>query len=153
MTSTFSVPFLRGWHELSPLFYERRKVMLESYSLNVEVAANSAIPFNSTSLIKGCTVTHPSPDTINLNKCGVYMVSFDASSAAASQVQLFKDGVAQPQAQSSAGTAPSFTTLVQVDHNNSCCCACESPVSLQVRNIGTADVTFTDCNICVTKII
>ena len=126
--------------------------MLESYSLNVEVAANSAIPFNSTTIEKGCTATQPSPDTINLNKCGVYMVSFDASSAAASQVQLFKDGVAQPQAQSAAGTAPGFVTLVQVDHNNSCC-ACDSPVSLQVRNIGDAAVTFTNCNICITKII
>ena len=126
--------------------------MLEAYSLNVEVASDSAIPFNSSSLIKGCTVSHPSPDTINLNKCGVYMVSVDASAETASIIQLYKDGVAQPQAQSSAGTAPGFVTLVQVDHNNSCC-ACDSPVSIQVKNAGDAAVTFTNCNICVTKIV
>ena len=126
--------------------------MLEAYSTDIEVASGAAIPFNSTSLLKGCTATHPSPDTINLNKCGVYMVSVDASVEAATVIQLFKDGVEQPQAQSTAGTAPSFQTLVQVDHNNSCC-ACDSPVSLQVKNVSDAAATFTNCNICVTKVV
>ena len=125
--------------------------MLEAYSLNVEVASDASIPFNSTSLIKGCTATHPSSDTVDLNKCGVYMVEVDASAAASTTIQLFKDGVAQPQAQST-GLVPSFTTLVQVDHNNSCC-ACDSPVSLQVKNVGDAAATFTNCNIVVTKIV
>ena len=80
------------------------------------------------------------------------MVSVDASVDAAAIIQLFKDGVEQPQAQSTAGTAPSFQTLVQVDHNNSCC-ACDSPVSLQVKNMSADDITFTNCNICVTKIV
>lgn len=123
--------------------------MLEAYSVNTAVTADSAVPFNSVSLIKGCTATHPSPDTINLNKCGVYMVSVDATAEAETTIQLYKDGVAQPQAQST-GTSLGFVTLVQVDHNNSCC-ACDSPVSLQVMN--TTATTLTNANIVVTKVI
>ena len=123
--------------------------MLEAYSLNIAVQADSTIPFNSTSLTKGCTATKPSADTINLNKCGVYMVSVDASASAATTIQLVKDGVLQPQAQST-GETPSFTTLVQVDHNNSCC-ACSSPTTIQIMN--TDAVTLTDANIVVTKLV
>ena len=122
--------------------------MLEAYSLNVAVEADSYVPFNSTSIIKGCTATKPSADTIDLNKCGVYMVSVDASAEASTTLQLYKDGVAQPQAQST-GLTPSFTTLVQVDKNNSCC-ACSSPVTIQVQN--STATTLTDANITVTKL-
>lgn len=122
--------------------------MLEAYSTNITVTANSFIPFNSTSLVKGCTATKLSADTFNLNKCGVYMVACDVSAAAATTIQLFKDGVAQPQAQST-GTSPSFITLVQVDHNNSCC-ACDSPTIIQVSN--TVAGTLTDANIVITKV-
>lgn len=122
--------------------------MLEAYSLNVAVEADSYVPFNSTSIIKGCTATKPSADTINLNKCGVYMVSVDASAEASTTLQLYKDGVAQPQAQST-GLTPSFTTLVQVDKNNSCC-ACSSPTTIQIQN--STATTLTDVNITVTKI-
>lgn len=123
--------------------------MLEAYSLNLTATANSPIPFNSTSLIKGCTVTKPSADTINLNKCGVYMVAVDVSASASTTIQLVKDGVLQPQAQST-GTNPNFTTLVQVDHNNSCC-ACTSPTTIQILNEDA--VTLTDANIVVTKLV
>ena len=122
--------------------------MLEAYSTNITVAANSNIPFNSTSLSKGCTATKTGADTINLNKCGVYMVACDVSAAASTTIQLVKDGVPQPQAQST-GEAPSFVTLVQVDHNNSCC-ACSSPTTLQVSN--TTATTLTDANITITKV-
>ncbi|MBR4377271.1 MAG: hypothetical protein IKP50_00065 [Bacilli bacterium] len=124
--------------------------MLEAYSLNVEVAANAAVPFNNVSLEKGCTVKLQSPGTIALNKCGVYMVSCDASAAATSSIQLHKDGVAQPQAQAT-GDTPSFITLVQVDHNN-CGCCCSSPTTLQVLNVGDAVATFTNINVAVTKV-
>jgi len=123
--------------------------MIEAYSINITATADSTIPFNSTSLIKGCTVSHPSADTFNLNKCGVYMVEVDVSAAASTTIQLYKDGVAQPQAQST-GTTPSFTTLVQVDKNNSCC-PCSSPVSIQIMN--TDATTFTDANIVITKVV
>ena len=123
--------------------------MLEAYSTNISVGANANIPFNSTSLIKGCTVTKPSADTINLNKCGVYMVECDCSTGTATTIQLYKDGVAQAQAQST-GSSPSFTTLVQVSEDNTCC-PCTSPTVLQVRN--TTAGTFTDANITVTKVV
>ena len=122
--------------------------MLESYSLNITVPANSAIPFNNDTIIKGCTATHSSPSTIELNKCGVYMVSFDGTAETATTVQLYKDGVAQAQAQST-GTTISFVTLVQVDHNNNNCC-CTSPTLIRVMN--TTAGTFTNANICITKI-
>lgn len=122
--------------------------MLEAYSINITLAANTPINFNNTSVKKGCTAELESPSTIQLNKCGVYMVEFDASLAAADTIQMYKDGVAQPQAQST-GTSPSFTTLVQVDRNNTGCC-CSSPVNLQF--IPEADGTATNANVVVTKI-
>lgn len=122
--------------------------MLEAYSLNVAVGADSAIPLNNITLEKGCTAVLSSPGTIQLNKCGVYMVSVDGTAEAATTVELYKDGVAQPQAQST-GTTPSFVTLVQVDRNN-CGCACSSPVNLQVIN--TTATTFTNVNVVVTKV-
>lgn len=122
--------------------------MLEAYSLNVAVGANANIPFNSTSLQKGCTATRTAPDTFTLNKCGVYMVSVDCSAAASTTIQLYKDGVAQPQAQST-GLSPSFVTLVQVDKNNSCC-PCASGSTIQIRN--TVAGTLTDANIVITKV-
>ena len=126
--------------------------MIEAYSTDITVASEAAIPFNSVTLQKGCTVSHPSPDTFNLNKCGVYMVSVDTSTAAEAVIQLYKDGVALPQAQSTGGSAQSFVTLVQSDKNNSCC-PCASPSILQVRNVGTAEADFTNCNICITKVV
>ena len=122
--------------------------MLEAYSVNVAVGTNANIPFNSTAIQKGCTAVKTSADTINLNKCGVYMIECDVSTATSTTIQLVKDGVLQPQAQST-GLTPSFTTLVQVDKNNSCC-PCASPTVIQVRN--TVAGTLTDANIVVTKV-
>ena len=121
--------------------------MLEAYSLNTAVGANAAIPFNNVTLEKGCTARFAGTGTIQLNKCGVYMVAFDAVAGTATTAQLYKDGVAQAQAQST-GTALSFVTLVQVDRNNCGCCG--SPVNLRVMN--TTAGTFTNANIAVTKV-
>lgn len=122
--------------------------MLEAYSSNIAITADTPIPFNAVSVEKGCTARLTSPTTIELNKCGVYMVAVDVSAAAATTIQLSKDGVLQPQAIST-GSSPSFVTLVQVPTNNSCC-ACSSPVVLNVMN--TAATTLTDANIVVTKV-
>lgn len=122
--------------------------MLEIFGANIPVVANTPVAFNNVSVKKGCTAELESPSTIQLNKCGVYMVEFNASSATALTIQMSKDGVLQPQAQST-GTNPSFTTLVQVDRNNSNCC-CSSPV--EIGFIPSADGTLTDANVCVTKI-
>ena len=123
--------------------------MLEAYSLNVAVEANTAIPFNNIHLQKGCTAVLRSPATIVLNKCGVYMVAFNASATASETVQLYRDNVAQPQAQST-GLNPSFTTLVQVERSNNPNCPCSSPVTLQV--IAEVATTLSDANIVITKV-
>lgn len=124
--------------------------MLQAYSLNVTANTNAAFPFNNVTLKKGCTAELSGINTIELNKCGVYMVQVNASAAAASTIQLTKDGVLQPQAQST-GTSPSFSTLVQVPTNNTCCC-CSSPTRIQVVNPATAAATLTSINIVVTKL-
>ena len=125
--------------------------MLEVYSLNVSVPAETAIPLNNVTIQKGCTAVNSAPATIQLNKCGVYMVSCDASSASSgAAIQLYKNGIVQPQAQSTGGS-PSFVTLVQVDHDNSCCC-CASPTLLQIFNPTDAEILYTNVNVCVTKI-
>lgn len=123
--------------------------MLEAYSLNVAVAADTPVPFQNVSLKKGCTAELAGTNTIRLNKCGVYMVAVDASTAATTTIQLYKDGIAQPQAQST-GVTPSFTTLVQVTENNSCC-PCATGTTLQVVN--TNATTFTNANITITKVV
>ena len=124
--------------------------MLEVYSLNVTANADSAIPLNNVSYRKGCTAVIEGTSSIALNKCGVYMVSMDASSTATPTVQMYKNGIAQPQAQSTGGT-PAFTTLVSVEENNTCC-PCSAPTVIQFMNTG-AEATFTDFNVVVTKVI
>lgn len=133
--------------------------MLEVYSENITVGANSPIPFNNVSIKKGCTAVLSAPATIQFNKCGVYMVSCDASISPEAtgnvEIQLYKNGVPQPQAQSTAtGTANenttlNFTTLVQVPENNTPCC-CSSPTTVQIINL--TESTYANINICVTKI-
>lgn len=124
--------------------------MLNAYSLNVTVAANSSVPLNNIVIEKGCTARLVSPATINLNKKGVYAVSVDASSAAAASIALSRDGVVMPNTEMT-GTSPSFTTLVRVAENNTECC-CTAPVTLQVVNPADASATYTAVNVTVTKI-
>ena len=123
--------------------------MLEAYSINTVVGATSPIPFANVSLKKGCTATLSGASTIELNKCGVYMVAFDGVAGTETTVQMYKNGVEQPQAQST-GTTLGFETLVQVSENN-CGCACSSPTTLQFMNDTAA--TFDNCNVIVTKIV
>ena len=122
--------------------------MLEVYSINVNAGANAPVPFNNTSLKKGCSATISGVNTIELNKCGVYKISVDASAEASTTLQLYKNGVAQEQAQST-GSSPSFTTLVQVSENNSNC-PCNSATIIQVMN--TVATTLTNVNCCITKV-
>ena len=123
--------------------------MIQVYSTNIDVALNAAIPFNNVAIRKGCSAIESAPSTIQLNKCGIYMVSFDATAAASTTVQMSKDGVAQPQAQST-GTSLHFTTLVQVPKDNSNNC-CASPTLIQMLNTG-AEATFENINVVVTKV-
>lgn len=123
--------------------------MLEAYSVNKEVGAVEPIPFSNVTLKKGCTAVLSGSSTIELNKCGVYMVKFDGVAGTSTMVQMFKDGVAQPQAQST-GTTLGFTTLVQVPNNN-CNCPCASGTTLQFINETAA--TFDNANVVVTKLV
>ena len=125
--------------------------MLEVYSLNQTVATMDPIPFTNVALKKGCTAELSGTSTIQLNKCGVYMVECNTSSATATTIQLYKNGVAQEQAQST-GTTPGFTTLVQVTENNTNC-PCSSPTTIQILNADDAEATFTDARVVVTKIV
>lgn len=143
------MPIDKGVGNYSHFLMKGETKMIEAYSTNITVGADTNIPFNSVSLQKGCTVTKSSTDTFNLNKCGVYMVSVDASTGTSTTIQLMKNGVLQPQAQST-GITPSFTTLVQVPNNNSNC-PCSSPTTIQIQN--TTAGTFTDANIVITKIV
>lgn len=122
--------------------------MLQAYSVNQAAAAAAPIQFNNVTTEKGCTTSLTSNATIELNRKGVYMVAFDGVASADTTVQLYKDGVAQPQAQTS-GTTLGFLTLVQVDRDN-CGCCCSSPVRLQLIN--TDAVTYDNANVVVTKV-
>jgi hypothetical protein len=136
--------------------------VLEAYSQNVSVQQNVAVPFNSSSIDKGCAIEKTAANTINLNRCGVYEVNFDATLSTAGtsgnvQVQMMKNDVLQPQAVAAATSAAtgsivslSFSTFVQVSENNSNCC-CSSPTVLRFMNIGPA-ATYVQANVTIRKI-
>lgn len=135
--------------------------MLEAYSKNQTIPATSGvIPFDSVTLKKGCTAELTGTNTIQLNKCGVYEVLFNATALATAAgnitVGMTKNGVTQPQATrtiTGATVATSvnvpISTLVQVTDNNSCKC-CDSPTILQFVNTGVAWTG--DVDVVVTKI-
>ena len=135
--------------------------MLQAYSSNITITAGSAIPFNNVIINKGCAEKLTAPATVELNKRGVYLIKVDGfgtgSAAGDEVIQLYVNGVAQPQAQSQFTTASgdvsnfSFNTLVQVSENNCNCNCYTSPTVLQVRAEGT-DLTEADANIVVTKL-
>ena len=135
--------------------------MLELYSLNVSVDANSDIPLNNSNFSKGCTATHSAPATIELNKKGVYRVAVNASVTPAAAgpvgIQLVKNGLPSAPAQSIAtGTLGStstlgFETLVQVPFDNTCCCA-TSPTNLQLINPTTVASTYSIVDVVVSKL-
>lgn len=134
--------------------------MLEGYSTNITVATDASVPFNNVTIEKGCTAKLDAPGSITLNKSGVYMISVDAAgtptTAGVMSIQLSKDGVLQPQAQSAVTGATtdisnvSFVTLVQVKQDNTCSC-CTSPTVVRIVNTGVP-ATYSIANICVTKI-
>ena len=135
--------------------------MLQAYSSNLTIAANTAFPFNNVTLDKGCGEVLSAPASIQLNHRGVYLVQVDGfgTGAAAAQgtAQLIVNGVAQPQAFSSYTAAAAtisnfgFKTFVQVSENNCPCNCVSSPTVLQVLN-GEAALTDAHINVVVTKI-
>lgn len=92
--------------------------MLEAYSKNQTVPATTGItPFNSVTLKKGCTAELNGVSSIQLNKCGVYEVIFNAIALATTAgnitVEMTKNGVTQPQATRTI-TGATVTTSVNV---------------------------------------
>ena len=135
--------------------------MIEAYSQNVTVNSNSNVPFEITSIDKGCYENLSGSSSINLNHCGVYRVTVNGtvtpSEAGTFGVELFKDGVAmfdtltQATVEASSLYPFSFTKFVQVSKNNSNC-ACSSPTVLNVTNTGVAAV-YNNVKIAVDKVI
>lgn len=136
--------------------------MLQVYSSNLTVPANTAFSFNNVVLDKGCGESLNGSQTIELNKRGVYLVEMDgfATPDAATEVsvQLYVNGVAQPQAISSFVPAAitdtrtyGFKTFVRVLENNCNCNCLTSPTTLQIMN-GDTDLTDAHINVVVTQI-
>ena len=136
--------------------------MLQVYSDNLAVEAATAFPFNNVSVDKGCAETLSAPATIQLNQRGVYLVEMDgyATPDAATEVsvQLYVNGVAQPQAISSFVPASvtdartfGFKTFVRVLENNCNCNCLTSPTTLQFMNGETA-ISDAHINVVITKI-
>ena len=135
--------------------------MLQAYSSNLAVNANTAFPFNNVTVDKGCAEMLSAPATIQLNQRGVYLIEVDGfatgGAAGANTIQLYVNGVAMPQAISSFTAAAAtisnfgFKTFVQVAENNCNCNCFSSPTVLQVLN-GDQALTDAHINIVVTKI-
>lgn len=135
--------------------------MLEAYSTNQTILTSGILPFNSTSVAKGCTATLNGVSTIELNKAGVYEVVLNVSglpSAAGNiTINLMKDNVLQsgnniniPTVVTTQGVSANMTALIKVTTNNSCKCN-SSPVSLQFINSGVG-LTDANLNVVVTKL-
>ena len=136
--------------------------MLQVYSDNLAVDANTVFPFNNVVIDKGCAENLSAPATIQLNKAGIYLVEMDgfATPDAATEVsvQLMVNGVAQPQAISTFVPAAvtdtrtfGFKTFVRVLENNCPCNCLTAPTTLQFMNGDTA-VSEAHINVVITKI-
>lgn len=136
--------------------------MLQVYSDNLTVAENTVFPFNNVVMDKGCGEALSAPATIQLNKQGVYLVEMDgfATPDAATEVsvQLYVNGVAQPQAITSFVPTTvtdtrtfGFKTFVRALQNNCNCNCLTSPTTLQFMNGDTA-LSEAHINVVITKI-
>lgn len=136
--------------------------MLQAYSSNLAVEANTPYAFNNVYLDKGCGESLTAPGTIQLNRRGVYLVEMDGfatpDAAAEVSVQLYVNNVAQPQAISSFVPAAvtdtrtfGFKTFVRVLENNCNCNCLTSPTTLQFMN-GTTAVSDAHINVVISQI-
>lgn len=136
--------------------------MLQAYSSNIAVEANSPFVFNNVTVDKGCGERLSGPSTIALERRGIYLIEMDgfATPDAATEVsvQLYVNNVAQPQAISTFVPASvtdtrtfGFKTFVRVLENNCNCNYLTTPTVLTVMN-GTTPVSDSHINIVVTQI-
>ena len=133
--------------------------MIEAYSQNIDVNANSNVPFEIVKVNKGYFEDIQNT-SITFNKCGVYRVAVNGTVSATEAgnvgIELVKNGVLQEDTLTQVTVAEnnlypiSFSTFVQVSSNNTNC-ACSSPTSINVRNVGIA-ATFELIKIDVDKI-
>ena len=134
--------------------------MLQAYSSNLTVAANTYFPFNNVTIDKGCAEKLSGPSSIELNQRGVYLIEVDGfgtgADAGTGTVQLYVNNVAYPQAissyPSSTGNVSNFgfKSFVQVAENNCNCNCISSPTILQI--FSDNDLTEAHINTVVTKI-
>lgn len=111
------------------------KNMIETYSNNITVSTDTAVPFN-TDFKKGSTVSKSGNTTIQLNRCGIYEIAVNASGIAATggaiTLQLKSNNVMLPNALASVTATDttsthnlSFTTKIQVPSNYNAVCPYE----------------------------
>ena len=132
--------------------------MIQTYSNNVDVSANSSIPLKNLTIFKGFSTTKEG-DTILLNKCGVYKVEVDGSvtvpSGGSVTIQLEVNNVLQSDAFSTVTAVASqvipfnFDKLLQVPFSNTPS-PCASPTSVKI--ISNVAATYNNVNVIVTKI-
>lgn len=135
--------------------------MIEAYSNNISVSTNSLMPFN-TVFQKGTTVEKSGDSTIKFDKCGIYILSLNASGVAAEggnmSLQLMTNGVLQNNAFAAVTASDttsthnlSFSTKIQVP-SNSTDCACSPEFVVSVVNNGVA-ATYSLVDILITKLV
>ena len=134
--------------------------MLQVYSSNLAVEANTPFIFNNVVVDKGCGERLSSPSTITLEKRGIYLVEMDGfatpDAATEASIQLQVNNVAQPQAITTFVPAAvtdtrtfGFKTFVRVLENN--CNYLTTPMTLIFMNGNTA-LTDAHINVVITQI-
>lgn len=98
--------------------------MIRTYSSNISVAANTAIPFNTNKILTGNTISHSAGSSnIVVRTPGYYSVTLDVSGTIDTTgpvvIQLFANGIAIPDAlikttyTANTDTDNSFTTTIK----------------------------------------
>lgn len=136
--------------------------MLQAYSSNLAVEANTPFSFNNVSIDKGCGEALVGAQTFQLNKRGIYLVEMDGfatpDAATTVSVQMYVNNVAQPQAISQFTPASvtdertfGFKAFVRVVDNNCQCNLLSAPTTIQFMNGATA-VSDAHINVVITQI-
>lgn len=138
------------------------KSVLDTYTLtDSTVAANGLLPLEQNLVLTGCAITHtPGSAVISLKEPGCYLVNFNAEGSTAGgtggfTVDLFRNGVAVPGAESTSGATSTtnietigFSKIIQVKPS---CCAVDNTANLTFVNTGTSSI-YTTINVNVVKL-
>ena len=136
--------------------------MIQAYSDNIGVAANSPIPFNNVVYAKGGTSSLVAPASIALYKRGVYLVELcgygSVVDAGDFGVQLYVNGVPRLDAISKTTVAVGdlgavSTKAIVVVQESDCPCNCTAaPTIVQAWNPSDVASATAHYNILVTKL-